>query len=199
MCFMIYTSNYKSIESSIFNPISISWDKGSSAGFNGDYIKCLAPKLSFFRVYKQNKGIIDEDKNNRYYIYEYYKQVLSLLDPSEIYEKLNNRVMLCYENNMDFCHRHLVSAWLELFLNIEVFEVIEENKSLKIVDKPLWIKNVLDDTIKSNMNMYGFKSIRAAYLYNLSIKCNSSLSEILLFAAAEAEDNYVSKVKIHKI
>ena len=196
---MIYTSNYRSVKSPEFNPISISLDRGKDAGFNGDYIECLAPKLSFFKAYKRNKGVLSDEENDRFYIEEYFKQVLSLLDPSEIYEMLNDRVMLCYEDNMEFCHRHVVSAWLELFLDIDVFEVAENNGKLKICDKPNRIKKTLEEVIRSDMVMYGFNSIRAAYLYGLSLQTdNSYLSKLLLFTANEVEDNYIIKVKKHK-
>ena len=188
---MIYTSNYRSVSSNEFNPISISWDKGKDFGYSGDYISLLAPKLSFWREWKNNRGIIS-DEENRYYILEYYKQVLSLLDPGEIYNIVNNKVMLCYEDNMDFCHRHIVSAWLELFLDIDTFEVIEDEGKLKVVDRPKWIKDVLEDVIRNNMDMHGFNSIRAAYLYNLSNKFNNfDLSSLLLYEASDIEDSYV--------
>ena len=49
------------------------------------------------------------------------------------------------------------------------------------------------------MVMYGFNSIRAAYLYGLSLQTdNSYLSKLLLFTANEVEDNYIIKVKKHK-
>ena len=33
-----------------------------------------------------------------------------------IYDQLDNSILLCYEDNNQFCHRHLVAAWFELFL-----------------------------------------------------------------------------------
>ncbi len=196
---MIYTSSYKQIKSNNYKTISISWDKGKDADYVGDCIPSLAPKLSFWRTWKQNRNIITEEENNKYYIEEYYKQVLSLLDPCEIYNLLNNKIMLCYEDNDQFCHRHIVSAWLELFLDVNIFEVVENNGKLIVVDKPLYIKSMLSDVIKNNMDMNGFKSIRAAYLFSLVKKTsNSVISEFLLYEAEEIEESNLSGIKIYK-
>ena len=196
---MIYTSSYDKIKSQKFNTISISWDKGKDANYFGDNISILAPKLSFWRIWKNNRDIISSEENNKYYIEEYYKQVLACLDPCYIFNTLNNKVMLCYEDNMDFCHRHIVSAWLELFLDIEIAEVVENNGKLVVVNKPLYIKKYLEQVIKRNMNMNHFNSIRAAYLYNLSGSVNDSqLSDILLYEASNIEDDYNLGEKIYK-
>lgn len=160
---MIYTSNYQSIKLNKDKALSISWDKGKDANYDGLCYPDLASKLSFWKIWKNNREILSEEENNRYYIEEYYKQVLSNLDPSDIYNELNNKILLCYEDNMDFCHRHIVSAWLELFLDMNISEVIEENGQLKEVNKPSYIKEVLEQVIRKNINMYDFKSIRGSY------------------------------------
>ena len=64
---------------------------------------------------------------------ELYSEILSRLDPAEIYDRLvalgDRPVMLCWEVASDcqsgktFCHRHLVAQWLEDCLAIEVEEV----------------------------------------------------------------------------
>jgi hypothetical protein len=64
---------------------------------------------------------------------ELYSEILSRLDPAEIYDRLvafsDNPVLLCWETASDchlgrtFCHRHLVAQWLEDSLDIEVPEV----------------------------------------------------------------------------
>lgn len=72
----------------------------------------LAPKLSFWKVWhkNQNFGMISEEENNKYYVEHYYEQVLLKLDPEEIYRELDNSILLCYEENTEFCHRHIVAA-----------------------------------------------------------------------------------------
>ena len=88
--------------------------------------KKLAPKFSFWKIWKDNiskKGI------NDYYIAEYQKQVLSLLNPKIVLyelEKMTSKsemvVLLCYEKPKDFCHRHIVADWIESELHLPVQE-----------------------------------------------------------------------------
>jgi len=53
----------------------------------------------------------------------YFEQVLSNLDPRQVYEDLGpDAVMLCWESPGKFCHRRLVAEWLEKALGISVPE-----------------------------------------------------------------------------
>ena len=90
------------------------------------YLK-LVPKLSFFKKWHDNIGKIPEEENNRYYVQEYWNQVLSKLDPEEIYDELDYSTLLNYESNTKFCHRHIVAAWFEILLDESVPEV-EKNE-----------------------------------------------------------------------
>jgi hypothetical protein len=64
---------------------------------------------------------------------ELYREVLERLDPAEIYDRLlsygPSPILLCWESGADchngraWCHRHLVTQWLEDRLGIEVPEV----------------------------------------------------------------------------
>jgi len=78
----IFTGNYG--ECKIGNLISISGDRGKSVGFTGKSIPQLAPKRKFWEIWHNNIGKIPEEQNNRYYIEEYYKQVLSQIDIEEV-------------------------------------------------------------------------------------------------------------------
>lgn len=135
---MIYTGNYDNCKT--INAVSISGDKGKSIGFDGEHYSALAPKLSFWKQWHDNIGIISEKENNDFYIREYYKEVLSTLDPQEVFEDLQDNILLCYETPELFCHRHIVAAWLETELDIVVPEVkvidsniieIEKNNQIK--------------------------------------------------------------------
>ncbi len=159
------TSSYKNFRSDKYTTYSISGDKGKSANYKGEYIRELAPKLSFFKVWHKNIGVISEEENNKYYIEQYYKQVLSKLDPYDIYKYYGDSVFLCYEDNMEFCHRHIVAAWLELLLDIKVREVKANDYDLEEVEKPDYIKKYLEEIMKKNLNMRGFNSLRALYLF----------------------------------
>ena len=67
------------------------------------------------------------------YTYRYTTEILYKLQPGSVYqdlEKIANEeqkdkvVLMCYEAPDKFCHRHIVSHWLEQELGIDVNEVI---------------------------------------------------------------------------
>ena len=101
---------------------------------------------------------ISEEENTKYYIREYYIQVLSKLDPEEVYNELNNSVLLCYEENTDFCHRHIVAA------GVRVPEIKANNLKIEEVDKPTNIKKYLEEIIKSTKDMKEYNDLRSLYL-----------------------------------
>ena len=183
-----------------FQCVSISGDRGKKVNFEGKFYKDLAPKKAFWEVWENNIGKISEEENNKFYIREYYRQVLSKLDPYEVYSDLDGKAMLCYENADQFCHRHIVAAWLELLLGVEVPEVEVKTKTTKIgdeevtylsmdrVDRPSYIKEYLEELLKEEMEMYGFKSVRAAYLYKQSILPEDKAS--LVEAMGYSGDSY---------
>ena len=84
------------------------------------------PKWSFFSVWKSAH-------DDEYYIEHFNREVLGPLNPQKVLddiqalipEKIRNGmsapvwendnvhvVLLCYEKRGDFCHRHLVSKWI---------------------------------------------------------------------------------------
>lgn len=77
-------------------------------------------------------------------------------------------ILLCYENSTDFCHRHLVAFWLELFLKIKTYEVRVDAKNETIIklDRPKYLKQKLENIIKESYPMNNFNTIHEAYLYN---------------------------------
>lgn len=162
---MIRTGNYKDFKDTKYLTVSISGDRGKGANYDGNFYSPLAPKLSFWNVWHNNIGKISEEENNRYYIEEYYKQVLTNLDPEEVYNKLRYNILLCYEDSNQFCHRHIAAAWFELMLGVKVFEVVLEKGLICDGERPSYIKEYLEDIIKSNKNMRGFNSLRALYLF----------------------------------
>lgn len=60
------------------------------------------------------KSLDDSEKvcNQEIFYDTYFKETLNKLDVNKIAEKLNNKVLLCYEKSEDFCHRHIVAEWL---------------------------------------------------------------------------------------
>ena len=88
------TSCYENCKSG--NLISISGDRGKKVGFEGKAIPKLAPKLSFWKTWEDNIGKIEEYENTKFYISEYYKQVLIGIDIEEILSEESNPILLCY-------------------------------------------------------------------------------------------------------
>lgn len=162
---MICTSCHQNFQIDGYQTYAISGNRGKDAHYEGDCYSKLAPKLSFWRIWHDQIGKISEEENNQYYIEEYWKQVLSKLDPENVYRELDHSILFCYEDHMQFCHRHIVAAWLELFLGITVPEIQVKNGKTELVSRPSYIKDWLEEIIKKNTNMRGFTSLRALYLF----------------------------------
>lgn len=107
----IYTSyfaNLKNIPSDII-PISIA--RKTPPWFDGLSIKLLAPDEHTLLKYNY-------DGNHDRYIKEYSEEVLKLLYAPKLVHYFEVKsggkdvVLLCYESPEKFCHRHLLSDWL---------------------------------------------------------------------------------------
>lgn len=134
----IFTGSYNNCK--LGDLVSISGDKGRSVGFEGNSYTKLAPKKEFWKIWHDNIGKISEEENNEYYMREYYKQVLSKLDVNTVYKELNefgkNVVLLCFEENNEFCHRQLVATWLERELSITVPEIaIDKEANIEVLGR----------------------------------------------------------------
>lgn len=139
---MLYTGCYESCKGNLC--VSISADKGKSASFEGKNYLDLAPKAEFWRTWRNNIGKISEEENTKFYIHEYYNQVLKNLDPYKILKDLDNCIMLCYEKENEFCHRHLVAFWLEEKLKIHVPEVkVTDSGCLLKLERPEYLRQLL--------------------------------------------------------
>lgn len=213
---MLYTSSYKNFNSKLYKGVSISKDKGKDANWKKDYYLSLAPTKELFKTWKKNKGIISDEENNLFYITEFYKQVLSKLDITKTYNELSNCYLLCYENNDEFCHRHIVAAWFELFLDVKIKEVVVDGLSIVEVERPEWIKDTLEKVIKENINMRGFKSLRALFLFDTGEQYEKEANEkektsnknydylrqaacYMRCEADRAEEEYNESIKVKKL
>lgn len=175
---MISTSSHKNWQLSNYNTYAISGNRGKDANYNGKSYPKLAPKLQFWKVWHSNIGIVSDEENNKFYIQEYYAQVLSKLDPEEVYRELDNSVLLCYEDNTEFCHRHIVAAWFEILLGVTVPEEKTVNFDIITVARPSFIKEYLDEVMRKNRNMRGFKSLRALYLFEKGEKLEAEADRL---------------------
>ena len=152
----IFTGNYYECEEG--NLITISGDRGKEAGFQekqekqgrqAKAIPQLAPKKVFWKVYHDNIGRIPEEVNIRYYVEQYYRQVLSKVNIEELLKDEKDPILLCYEKGQDFCHRHVLAEYIEMKYGIKVrdIKVKRINGELKIEEnpRPTYIRGMLKD------------------------------------------------------
>lgn len=85
--------------------------------FNGKTFIQLAPSSKLLNAYKNN--IVNEEE----YEIIYREETLSQLNAKDVYETLNDSVLLCYEKSDVFCHRHIVRKWIFEELNIKIEEL----------------------------------------------------------------------------
>lgn len=186
---MISTSSYNDWKSDKYITYSISGNRGKDANYQGKCYPKLAPKLSFWKQWHDNIGKVSDEENNRYYVQEYWNQVLQKLDPEEVYEKLDNSILLCYESNTDFCHRHIVAAWFEILLDVKVPEQKAKEDKIEEVERPVYIKQYLEDAMRCNRNMKEFNSLRALYLFEKKAKLKALENE-----RSEHDDSFKDEI-----
>lgn len=117
---MIYTSYFAQLRNLPKDIIPISICSKAPVWYSGLQYKKLAPKYEFFTEWKKNH-------DNDFYIKCFNEQVLSKLNSTDVVLELKKLaagfahngdstnpqiVLICYEKPEDFCHRHLVSMWL---------------------------------------------------------------------------------------
>ena len=186
---MISTSSYNDWKSDKYITYSISGDRGKGVNYQGRCYPELAPKFSFWKQWHDNIGKVSEEENNRYYVQEYWNQVLQKLNPKEVYQKLDNSILLCYESNDKFCHRHIVAAWFEILLGVKVPEQKAKEDEVEEVERPAYIKQYLEDVMRCNRNMKGFNSLRALYLIEKKAKLKALENE-----SSEYDDSFKEEI-----
>lgn len=186
---MLRTSSHDAFKSDKYATYAISGNRGKDVNYQGKCYPELAPKLSFWKIWHDNIGKISKEENDRYYVNEYWKQVLSELDPEDVYGQLNYSILLCYESNTEFCHRHIVAAWFEILLGVKILEVKAKDYQIEETEKPEYIKQYLEDAMRLNRNMRGFKSLRALYLFEKGEKLEAKANE-LEEKTGKCYDNY---------
>lgn len=121
---MIYTSYFSNIENLRKNSenltfISIAGKTPEIENVEIFKFKELMPKYEWWKIwYEKFKEDLESEESKRWYIEKYNETVLSKLNAKEIFQKMydiskgKNIILLCYETPEKFCHRHLVSKWL---------------------------------------------------------------------------------------
>lgn len=191
---MICTSSHNSCNTDLYQTYAISGNRGKDAFYEGDCYPALAPKHGFWKEWHENIGKIDELENNRFYIERFFIEVLSKLDPFEVYQELDESILLCYEDNDEFCHRHIVAAWFKLFLGIDVPEVRVYNDEIYEVPRPMYIGGILDQVIRKYYNLGKHESIQGFYLRtwgNALKESNPNISKLLLTESVEIDEDLI--------
>jgi len=85
-------------------------------GFDGPSYPALFPKWHFLKKYKR-------DGDEASYTEAYHREVLSHLDPAQVWADLKDKTLLCWEKSGSFCHRRIIATWLEKHLGVTVPEV----------------------------------------------------------------------------
>ena len=107
---MIYTSYFAKLTKLPAGLVPISICGKAPAWYTGLLYRKLAPKYSFFSVWKQTH-------DNAYYTEHFEAEVLAQLNVSTVFAELSalaggkTFALICYERPEAFCHRHLVSDW----------------------------------------------------------------------------------------
>ena len=172
---MIYTSSHKYFKKDNYRTYSIS---SNHDNYQEKHYSLLEPNQEFVNIYNSNIGKIPEEENIKYYIQEYWNQVLSKLDPQEIYKELDNYVILSDESNTEFGPRHIMAAWLEILLDVNIQEIKNNGYKINKLERPKYIKEYLEEAMKNNRNMRGFSSLRALYLFEKAEKLENKADEL---------------------
>ena len=186
----MFTGNYDNFNFCDCRLVSISGDRGKKAKYNGECYPKLAPQKEFWAVWNNNIGKISEEENTRYYVEEYCKQVLAKLDPVEVYSDLKDKILLCYEKPNDFCHRHIVAAWIKLLLKVDVPEVIIKDNKFQIIERTQKLDILLEEIIK---NMRSFTSLNTLRSFEKGDRINKELYAFLIKAKKQTYANSNAK------
>jgi uncharacterized protein YeaO (DUF488 family) len=109
----IYTSYFAVARNIPISIAQVSIAAKAPDGFAGIQYKKLAPSWSIYKEYK-------ESGDTTRYTKRYTEEILGNLKQDDVIEDLSkftstyNVVLLCYEKTGSFCHRHIVSEWLEV-------------------------------------------------------------------------------------
>lgn len=133
----IYTSNYARHGN---NPNAIGISLTVPDWYEGKRLQSLAPRSDM--VGKIKKG--SANYNQRKYTREYLDVLKGRkIDPQKLIDSLpDGTLLLCYESPGDFCHRHLLTEWVERHTGFIITEwknekELEEENQNKVVDSIL--------------------------------------------------------------
>jgi len=156
---MICTAKYDNVSNSDLRLISISEDIKKNKDLGLEVYDNFIPSDKFLDKYKNiNNSSFDLKKE---YIKDYWNEVLSDLNPYFVIKELFHSIVVSYDNSDDLCYRHVIASWFELFLGDDIYEVVIDKEDVGVLARPNYIKEVLEDVIKSSLDMKGFNSVQA--------------------------------------
>lgn len=125
----IYTSyfaNLKNLEKDDIVPIGIccyppKW-------FKGPNLRAIAPSPDILEKCKSSHA--EYEKRYRTEVLSLFKDANILLERISFISGGKDTALCCYEKPSDFCHRHILTKWLEeqTGIKVEEFEKTEETK-----------------------------------------------------------------------
>lgn len=111
---MIYTSYFSKLKKLAADSKDCVAITLGGSFWQGDFCPELAPTN---RILAWWKSLSKEEQLNpkNQVIYEklYRRDVLSHLDVHQMYNNLNDKILLCFEKTGAFCHRHIVAKWFK--------------------------------------------------------------------------------------
>lgn len=113
-----YFDNIERIKQEDKGQVFVSIAGCAPAWFTGHRMRELAPKKEWWiEWHSKFKDRLDSAESAAWYSAKYKETVLNCLDQLDVVSKLSalgsSIVLLCYEPPEKFCHRHLVSAWID--------------------------------------------------------------------------------------
>jgi len=106
------------------HPEAVSISVGTPRWFRGQKAPALAPTWAMLKMSSVEYDV-------------HFQKILDKLDPFDVIEKVNGKVLLCWEKAGERCHRRIVADWIEEHTGLYVpelgyakgelhFETIEE-------------------------------------------------------------------------
>jgi uncharacterized protein YeaO (DUF488 family) len=102
----VYTSYFARASKILPNRRTVSIALTTPENWGGAFYRKLNPTPMMIHNIKNNIITFDE------YEEQYRKEILSTVNPEEVYEVCKGKAMCCWEKSGEPCHRHIVINWL---------------------------------------------------------------------------------------
>lgn len=137
----MYTCSYSNFMSGYYNFLDVSKIEDINK------VEELIPSEKQKEKWNKKMENMPEDESIKYYTREYFNEILSKLDPNEIFEKIKYSVIVGEEN------RHVIAEWLNLTLNIDVQEVAISSSVVFKLNRPSLYKESLNKIINKEKKL----------------------------------------------